>query len=203
MDKKEIEEAINFYRKVAEEEIKSEKQVEGNLVGPKLLNKKDKLDLNEIITTERSFFSNGNGENVDKAYVTTFRMGNFNVPSEMSRSSRGSSFVGGMNLGSQLVQEGLIKDIDSLKNMLLDQKIGIIDVFSEESYDDYKLIDIRVYECIECAGLPNIGETGCYFEAGLVTGILKEIYNKEVHAQEKRCWTSGYSFCQFEVRVDQ
>ena len=59
-------------------------------------------------------------------------------------------------------------------------------------------MDIRVYECIDCSNLPNIGKLVCFFEAGINYGIFKELTRKDMMARN-RCWTNGYSFCQFEV----
>ncbi|MDY9924521.1 V4R domain-containing protein [Methanobacterium sp.] len=80
-------------------------------------------------------------------------------------------------------------------------KIGILDIFNEKEIEDGKKLDLRVYECIECSGLPNIEEPVCYFETGMIIGILRELTHKEVFAEEIRCWTSGYSFCHFNVEI--
>ncbi|WP_242451270.1 V4R domain-containing protein [Methanothermobacter sp. THM-2] len=41
----------------------------------------------------------------------------------------------------------------------------------------------------------------CFFEAGIIAGALFEILGGRVDAYERRCWTNGYSFCQFDVRA--
>ena len=76
-----------------------------------------------------------------------------------------------------------------------------MDIFKEENTESGKKLDFRVYECIDCEGLPNVGKPVCYFETGMIIGILKELTHKEVSAEEIRCWTSGYSFCQFNVEI--
>ncbi len=58
-----------------------------------------------------------------------------------------------------------------------------------------------VYGYIECADLPNIAKPLCFFEASVITGVFKEFTKKDVTAKEVRCWTSGYSFCQFDVKI--
>ena len=40
-----------------------------------------------------------------------------------------------------------------------------------------------------------------FFEAGVITGVFTELTKKDVTAKELRCWTSGYSFCQFDVKI--
>lgn len=106
-----------------------------------------------------------------------------------------------MEFGSNLVRQKIINSIEELGTFLADYKIGIVDVFGENEEDGIKTMDIRVYECIECSDLPNIGKPMCFFEAGVITGIFKEFTKKDVIAEEVRCWTNGYSFCQFDVTI--
>lgn len=115
---------------------------------------------------------------------------------------QGTNFVGGMEFGSKLVRQNIVTDMDDLTSFLLEYKFGILDLFNEEEMNGRKIFDIRVYECIECACLPNIGKPACYFEAGMITGILTEMTKKEVSTEEVRCWTNGYSFCQFKVILE-
>ena len=91
--------------------------------------------------------------------------------------------------------------LDELAPFLADYKIGIVDIFDEIHYKNEKNMDVRVYECIECADLPNIGKPLCFFEAGILMGIFKEFTKQDVVVEEVRCWTNGYSFCQFDVKI--
>lgn len=137
----------------------------------------------------------------DTAYVSTFRIGHFNIPEQLAMSGQGTSMVGGMEFGTNLVEQGIIKNDKEVIKFLHDFKVGIIDLYDETDVDGGKIIDLRVYECIECSGLPNIGMPVCYFEAGIITGIFKELTKMDVMAEKVRCWTNGYSFCQFDVML--
>lgn len=200
MKDEEFKKAIDLHRSLIEKEISNEKIIDGKFVGPRSLNKRD-LDLNDIILPERHFIGKNVPEDMDSIYVTTFRVGNLKKPSSMVNSGCGTDLIGGIELGSNLVNSGFIKNIDEIAPFLYKYKLGILDIFQEEDVEDGKKLDLRVYECIECVGFPNIGEPICYFETGIIIGILKEITNKQVFAEEIRCWASGYSFCQFEVKI--
>jgi uncharacterized protein len=201
MDEKEIREAIKFYRDLVEDEIKKEKVVKGKLIGPRELAPKRKIKIDDIKSSVRPFLGKEVGEDNDSTYVTTFRMGTFNIPEYLSKTCQGTTFVGGLEFGSNLVKQKLINDIEDLVQFLADYKIGIVDVFKDEEVEGEERLDIRVYECIDCAGLPNVGDPVCFFETGIITGVLKELTKKEVFAEEIRCWTSGYSFCHFQVKI--
>ncbi|MDI6818816.1 MAG: hypothetical protein QMC87_05645 [Methanothermobacter thermautotrophicus] len=184
---------IEEYRRTTDDEIMSER----NGIGPRE-SIKDNIELKDIFRPERMFFSRFED---DGSYVASFRMGHFNIPDIISGSAAGVSYIGGLNLGKALISEGLAEDIHSLAELMLDQKLGILDIVSEWEDDGYLRMDVRVYECIECAGLPNIGRPICFFEAGIIAGALSEILGCDVDAYERRCWTNGYSFCQFDVRA--
>ena len=201
MKEKEFEKAIDFYRDIAKKEMENEKIVNGTIIGPRSMVKKKNLDINDIIHPSRQFLGKNAGENLDSVYVSTFRIGHFNLPEQLASTGQGTTFVGGMEFGSNLVKQKMVKNLEDLRLLITDYKMGIVDVFNEKQEDDGKTMDIRVYECIECADLPNIGKPLCYFEAGIITGVFKELTKKDVIAEEIRCWTSGFSFCQFDVQI--
>ncbi|WP_456327051.1 V4R domain-containing protein [Archaeoglobus sp.] len=58
----------------------------------------------------------------------------------------------------------------------------------------------RIYECVTCSGIPNIGRPVCHFEGGLIAGFLERLLNKKLVAKEVKCWGLGYEVCEFEVR---
>lgn len=201
MNGEEYNRAIEYYRAVATEEMKNERIVDGMLIGPRSEVNNRKLELKDFLTPSRTYFGGMLDEKSDTAYVSTFRIGHFNIPEQLALTGQGTSMVGGMEFGSNLVLQGIIKNELEVIKFLHDYKVGIIDLFEETEADGGKVLDLRVYECIECSGLPNIGRPVCYFEAGIITGIFKELTKKDVIAEEVRCWTNGYSFCQFEVAI--
>lgn len=203
MDDEEIKKAFDYYRSLVLEEIKKERVVDGKLIGPRKLIKKDQIDLKDMIHPERPFLSKDVTEDVDSTYVTTFRVGNLKKPGLLTKTAYGTDIIGGIEFGSNLVKEGIIKTMDDISKFLIKYKIGILDIFQQEETERGIKLDLRVYECIDCAGLPNIGEPVCYFETGLIIGILSELTQKKVDASEIRCWTSGFSFCHFDVEIEK
>jgi uncharacterized protein len=201
MNDDELKKAIDFYRSLVQKEIAIEKIVDGKRIGPRTLTKKDSVNLKDIINPERPFLGKDASDDLDSVYVTTFRIGNLKKPVYLAKTSYGTDVVAGIEMGTTLVKNGFIKSVDEIAGFLANYKIGILDIFKEEEIENGKKLDLRVYECIECAGLPNIGEPVCYFETGMIIGILKELTHKEVSAEEIRCWTSGYSFCHFDVVI--
>lgn len=201
MNDEELKKAIDFHRSLVQKEIASEKIVDGKHIGPRTLTKKDHVNLNDIINPERPFLGKEVAGDLDSVYVTTFRIGNLKKPVYLSKTSYGTDVVAGIEMGTTLVKNGFIKNVDEIAVFLANYKMGILDIFKEEEIENGKKLDLRVYECIECAGLPNIGEPVCYFETGMIIGILKELTHKKVSAEEIRCWTGGYSFCHFEVEI--
>lgn len=200
METDEFKKIIKFYRELAVNEIKMEKTVGGTVIGPRA-ELHGKLELNHMMDPKRPFFSSKTS--ADDKYVSTFRMGHLNTPEVLSKSVRGANYIGGMEFGSNLIKQRVVTDIEDLVSFLLDYKFGILDLVNEEGVNGKDILDLRVYECIECACLPNLGKPTCIFEAGMITGILSEMTNKDVSAKEIRCWTNGYSFCQFEVTLNE
>jgi len=199
LEKAEFNKIIKFYRELADEEIAKETKVGSTVVGPRD-ELHGKLKLNHMMDPERPFFASKTSS--DNKYVSTFRMGHFNTPEVLSKSIKGANYVGGMEFGSNLIKQKVVMDVDDLVSFLLDYKFGILDMVNEEEINGKEILDLRVYECIECACLPNLGKPTCIFEAGMITGILTEMTKKAVTAKEVRCWTNGYSFCQFEVTLE-
>lgn len=199
MEKKEYNKIIKFYRELAAKEMAMEHEVGNNLMGPKD-ELTGELELTHIMDPERPFFALKTSS--DDKYVSAFRMGHFNTPEIISKSVKGANYVGGMEFGSNLIKQKVVTDIDDLVSFLLDYKFGILDLVNEEEINGKDIMDLRVYECIECACLPNLGKPTCIFEAGMITGILTQMTKKAVITKEVRCWTNGYSFCQFEVTLE-
>lgn len=176
-------EAIKQWRSIALRE-KSE-----NSIREKKLNK-----INMYITAKvtRPFFTRI--DKGDPKYVKTYRMVVYGILN-YSRSLKTITLrASGYNLGKHLAEKGLIKSIDDLPQVFIDQRIGLLDIV-DESFNNMK---INIYECMSCYGIPNIGMPMCDFEAGVIQGALESLIGKNI-TKEKYCWGLGYSFCGFEV----
>jgi len=97
----------------------------------------------------------------------------------------------GMELGKSLYKEYSPSTLEDLCKLLEDLGWGIVDPMPNGN--------IRVYECIDCSGLPYLGYPICTFEAGLLSSMLSSMANSTIRAEELRCWATGYSFCDFRI----
>ena len=95
------------------------------------------------------------------------------------------------------LEEYISKCAEILKNL----KVGILKVVSAD-VEKGKFV-LRVDECASCSGTPVIGEPICYFEGGIIAGILKFFLKKEVEAKEVKCWAMGDKTCEFEAEVKE
>lgn len=122
---------------------------------------------------------------------TTFRIGSSKNPVSLAKAGYGTDIVGGIELGTNLVKNGLIKSVEDIAPFLAKYKIGILDIFKEKEIENGVKLDLRVYECIECSGLPNDRRnqsvTGV---TGMIIGILGELTGKK-------------SFCRGDKMLDQ
>jgi len=107
----------------------------------------------------------------------------------------------GSNLGyAILAQTGkdLNKFFTAVINQVRNLGIGIMDILQADI--DNGFIEIKVNECVTCAGSPNIGERVCHFEAGFISGILEAFVGKSVNVLETKCNCMGEEGCVFEAK---
>jgi predicted hydrocarbon binding protein/predicted regulator of Ras-like GTPase activity (Roadblock/LC7/MglB family) len=97
--------------------------------------------------------------------------------------------------GKELSKNLKFSNFEELCKFYEKYKLGRIEMVSENP------IKIRIYDCISCSGLPDVGKPLCHFEAGFLAGYIENIYNKEAEAIETHCWGLGDKFCQFEIRL--
>ncbi len=104
----------------------------------------------------------------------------------------------GLEVGQKLYSEDLSEYLMNVKKYVYDSSIGILTLAEELSTDDKMVLQLG--ECVTCAGMPNIGKKICFFEVGLVAGIVETFTKKEVYAYETKCNANGDDCC--EVTVD-
>ncbi len=91
--------------------------------------------------------------------------------------------------------------VTKLKEILINLKVGILKVVSADLEKGKIVVDIE--ECVTGVGSPNIGMHICYFESGLIAGVLKFFLKKEVAAVEVKCCANGDDLCEFEATVKE
>lgn len=110
----------------------------------------------------------------------------------------------GLNMGSDISARlsnptDLSEYLTAVVKTFEDLGIGIVSV-ADGSFDNGQVY-LRVDECVTCAGIPNIGETVCHFEGGVVAGIVQHFTGSLVTAKEVQCWGMGDKICMFEVTL--
>jgi predicted hydrocarbon binding protein len=106
----------------------------------------------------------------------------------------------GMDIGQQLYTEDLSEYLTRVKKYVFDSSIGILTLAEDLSTDDKMVLQLG--ECVTCAGMPNIGQKICFFEVGLVAGIVETFTKKEVFAYETKCNANGDDCCEVTVELD-
>ncbi|RLI70750.1 hypothetical protein DRO97_10530 [Archaeoglobales archaeon] len=100
----------------------------------------------------------------------------------------------------EVIKNDKIEEIfDGLANIFEKLRIGILEL---REYKNER-VNIRIYECVTCSGMPNIGKTVCYFEGGLMAGTYEVITKRTALAIETKCWGTGYKYCEFEIRLNK
>lgn len=110
----------------------------------------------------------------------------------------------GRAVGETLIREGFMErkaeigeQLREIHEKLKALGIGVVRVLQFK--DDYA--QIRVDECISCAGQADVGETTCFWEGGVLAGILSTILETEVEAVEYKCWGNGDQTCEFDIFI--
>ena len=144
-----------------------------------------KYTINQLSVTNRKEL----GRDID---VTVFRLVRFmDLERYLGRGANAVVYDAGKKLGNELNP----KTVEDVVKFCEDYKIGKVEIVGENP------LQIRVYECISCSGLPECGETLCWFEGGFIAGCLEKIFNKKVRAKETHCAGLGDEFCQFEIKI--
>jgi predicted hydrocarbon binding protein/sugar-specific transcriptional regulator TrmB len=63
-------------------------------------------------------------------------------------------------------------------------------------------LTIIVDDCLECKESPNVGDTLCTLDEGLIEGIMESKLKVEAHVQEVECYGTGHDHCKFTVTMN-
>jgi predicted hydrocarbon binding protein len=109
----------------------------------------------------------------------------------------------GMELGENAVKKTSkkynIKGVEVLKAIFTERIAKGWGIPELEKFDEEKsLAIIKVYELFECIPFKGMyKESRSYFFKGYLAGILKTLFNNEVHIIEERCVAKGDPYCLF------
>lgn len=96
-------------------------------------------------------------------------------------------------------EKDLKKYMTLIRKVCLQLSIGQL-VEEKVQLSDGK-IQLRVDECVSCAGIEGTSAPICHFEAGLVGGVVKVFAGREVRAVETRCNAVGDATCGIDVQI--
>ena len=144
-----------------------------------------KYDVDQLSVSHRKEL----GRNVD---IVTFRLVRFmDLEKYLGKEAQRAVYNAGKRLGYKLNP----KTIREIAEFYENYRIGKMEIVGENP------LQIRVYECISCSGLPECGEVLCHFEGGIIAGGLEKIFDKKVQVKETHCAGLGDEFCQFEIKI--
>jgi predicted hydrocarbon binding protein len=129
------------------------------------------------------------GEDVPLTLFRILRI--IGMRSLLGESSGQTLYAMGKSVGTMLEAT----TIEEFKATVEALRIGIPEV---ETIDGDNLI-VRLYECITCAGFSYSGEMFCDMESGIIAGLLEKIYRKKAKSTQTKSWSSGYTYCEFQV----
>ncbi len=93
--------------------------------------------------------------------------------------------------------EAYVNDIEQLCKKL---SIGLL---VPETIDiKAGVFELRVDECVSCAGIDGVTSPICHFEAGMVGGLFKTFFDTNVKAKETKCNALGDDTCLIHVKLN-
>jgi hypothetical protein len=99
----------------------------------------------------------------------------------------------GKELYPQLADEKLDQFLGNIATFWDDHKLGKVEV------KNIKPLEINVYDCFECRGLPNLGKPACSFDAGILKALFTEYFKNNVLVDETKCYAMGDDHCCFVI----
>lgn len=124
----------------------------------------------------------------------------------LGRGANAIIYRGGLHvgycLGQQIIQKNGSKEANSyLKETVEICKTLKIGLLSIEGGDLKNSAVVKVRECVTCSGIPNIGETVCHFEGGMIAGLFELLLSAKIISKEIECCGKGDSSCIFDLKI--
>lgn len=74
-------------------------------------------------------------------------------------------------------------------------------IISLVRFEKEKLLVFRVEECVDCTGIPNLGESVCYYLGGQLAGAIETVVGKNLGFVETMCQAKGDPCCEFKYTI--
>jgi hypothetical protein len=130
--------------------------------------------------------------------LVTFRLYRF-VVRQVASGIEAVIYTLGKDVGKEVISPSLgngdlklvFKELEEIFKKL---GIGILTFQKSERH-----VRIRIEECAVSYKTPNVGRPLCYFEGGLIAGVLEEKLGEMVQVTEIECCGMGHDHCEFVV----
>jgi predicted hydrocarbon binding protein/predicted transcriptional regulator len=103
----------------------------------------------------------------------------------------------GIKIGEAFFEQLNDRDTDKLLTNLASfweaNGLGNIVVESQEP------LTIRAYDCFECGLLPNLGESACALDSGILKTVFSGHWGREINVEETKCYARGDKYCCFVI----
>jgi uncharacterized protein len=109
----------------------------------------------------------------------------------LGETSGATLYMMGKRVGNMLPASTMEEFAETIQDL----KIGI----SQASIVDEDHINVKLFECITCAGFAYTGEMFCDMESGIIAGLLENVHGKKAKSTQTKSWSVGYKYCEFEV----
>jgi diguanylate cyclase (GGDEF)-like protein len=101
-------------------------------------------------------------------------------------------------IGRRMADQAGVRDMSEALTFLSGRRIGRVDLVAAD--EDTVVVDIL--DCASCAGLPDIEESVCHLEAGLIGRTIEKALGRLAHCREVLCCAHGADRCRFIVSAD-
>lgn len=109
----------------------------------------------------------------------------------LGETSGATLYMMGKSVGNMLPASTMEQFADTVREL----RIGI----PQATIVDEDHINVKLYECITCAGFAYTGEMFCDMESGIIAGLLENVHGKKARSTQTKSWSVGYKYCEFEV----
>lgn len=109
----------------------------------------------------------------------------------LGESSGATLYMMGKRVGNLLPATTMEEFAETIRDL----KIGI----PHATIVDEDHINVKLFECITCAGFSYTGEMFCDMESGIIAGLLENVQGKKAKSTQTKSWSVGYKYCEFEV----
>ena len=108
----------------------------------------------------------------------------------------------GKMVGSAVVVDFLkSSDLEGLVNEIAEIiELANLGVTGVTKISDEHFI-LRVTECADCGGTPDLGRPLCAFDEGLIEGAISTKLGKDVSVKEEECVEEGLKYCDFTIKI--